>query len=87
MTTENWINILSIIVLLLFGVALIYLIIVLHRANRVMSRIDHLGNSFREFAGQLVPAIINIGSVMTAVQAVLHRLSEPNKTIKPKKGK
>ena len=42
MTTQDWISTLSIIVLIGFIIALGYLIVFLHRANRIATRVDHL---------------------------------------------
>lgn len=74
MLTEDWINWLSIIVLLGFLIALIYFIVVLHRANRVITRLDNLTGTFGGFVQEIVPAIVNMGTVVTAVQSILRHL-------------
>lgn len=74
MITEDWINWLSIIVLLGFLVALVYFIVVLHRANRVITRLDNLTGTFGGFVQEIVPAIVNMGTVVTAVQSILRHL-------------
>lgn len=89
MMTQDWINWLSIIVLLGFLVALIYFIIVLHRANRVITRLDNLTGTFGGFVKEIVPAIVNMGTVVTAVQSILRHLvvqdDDPKEVSKPKK--
>lgn len=76
MTTEDWINTLSIVALVGFIVAIIYLIVLLHRANRVVGRLDNLTGTFRGFVQEIVPAIVNMGTVVTAVQSILRQLVE-----------
>ncbi|MCR4278010.1 MAG: hypothetical protein NUV80_04180 [Candidatus Berkelbacteria bacterium] len=76
MVTQDWINWLSIIVLLGFLVALVYFIVVLHRANKVVSRLDNLTGTFGGFVKEIVPAIVNMGTVVTAVQSILRTLVE-----------
>jgi hypothetical protein len=76
MIAQDWINWLSIIVLLGFLVALVYFIVLLHRANRVVSRLDSLTGTFGGFIKEIVPAIVNMGTVVTAVQSVLRTLVE-----------
>lgn len=76
MIAQDWINWLSIIVLLGFLVALVYFIILLHRANRVVSRLDNLTGTFGGFVKEIVPAIVNVGTVVTAVQSILRTLVE-----------
>ncbi len=72
---QDWINWLSLIVLLGFLVALVYFIVLLHRANRVVSRLDNLTGTFRGFVQEIVPAIVNMGTVVTAVQSILRHLA------------
>lgn len=83
--TQDWINWLSIIVLLGFLVALIYFIVVLHRANRVITRLDNLTGTFGGFVKEIVPAIVNMGTVVTAVQSILRHLVVPNEGQKGEK--
>lgn len=76
MFIQDWINWLSIIVLIGFLVALAYFIVLLHRANRVVTRLDNLTGTFKGFVQEIVPAIVNMGTVVTAVQSVLRQLIE-----------
>lgn len=76
MNVFDWINILSLVVLVSFVVALIMLIVLLYRANRVLYKIDHLSGTFKGFVQDLVPAIVNMGTIATAVQSVLRVLVE-----------
>lgn len=76
MLIQDWINFLSVFVLLGFLVALAYAIVLLHRANRVVGRLDNLTGTFRGFVAEIVPAIVNMGTVVTAVQSILRQLVE-----------
>ena len=76
MLIEDWINWLSIVVLLGLLVSLGYFIVLLHRANRVVGRLDNLTGTFRGFVQEIVPAIVNMGTVATAVQSILRSLVE-----------
>lgn len=85
MTAQDWINTLTIIVLFGFLVALVYFIVLLHRADRVITRLDNLTGTFKGFVAEIVPAIINVGTVVTAVQSVMRSLVEHhNKDAKKK---
>ncbi|MEK7170738.1 MAG: hypothetical protein AAB774_00310 [Patescibacteria group bacterium] len=79
MFVQDWINWLSVIVLLGFLVALVYFIIVLHRANRVVTRLDNLTGTIGGFVQEIVPAIVNMGTVVTAVQSILRQLVPDHK--------
>jgi hypothetical protein len=48
---------------------------VLHRANRVITRLDNLTGTFGGFVQEIVPAIVNMGTVVTAVQSILRHLA------------
>lgn len=85
MTQTDWINILTILVLVAFLVAAILLIIALYRANRWLYKLDHLGETAGKFVKDIVPAIVNMGTISTAVHAVLATVAEHLKDIK--KGK
>ena len=76
MTVFDWMNVLSIIILVGFIIALGFLIALLWRANRVLYKLDHLGRTFQEFVRDAIPAIVNVGTVATAIQAVLKSLAE-----------
>lgn len=78
MINEELINGLSIIILLGFLVALFYLILLLYRANKVLAKLDHLGETFRSFVSDIVPAIVNVGTIATALEAILRSLHQPN---------
>jgi len=84
MIVQDWINWLSIFVLLGFLVALVYFIVVLHRANRVVTRLDNLTGTFGGFVKEIVPAIVNMGTVMTAVQSILRLVVETKEAPKKK---
>lgn len=79
MATTDLINWLSVIVLLAFIVALIFLITLLYRANKALAKIDHLSETFRSFVADIVPAIVNIGTVTAAVHSILRALTEHKK--------
>lgn len=87
MATVDLINWLSIIVLVGFLVALGFLIVLLYRANRLLYKLDHLSNTFRSFVEEIVPAIVNIGTVTTAVHGVLRALTEERRHHKEKEDK
>ena len=86
MYIQDWINWLSVAVLLGFLVALVYFIVLLHRANRVVGQLDNLSSTLKEFVREIVPAIINMGTVVAAVQSVLRQLVD-HKDSKPDKKK
>ncbi len=74
MVTIEVINTLAAVVLVGFIIALVYLIVLLHRANRMMARIENLSGTFRTFVADIVPAIVNMGTIATALEAVLRGL-------------
>lgn len=74
MVSIEVINTLAAVVLAGFIVALIYLIVLLHRANRMLGRIENLSQTFRGFVADIVPAIVNMGTIATALEAVLRAL-------------
>ncbi len=74
MTAPELINILAVAVLGLFFIALIYLIVLLYRANRILGRMENLSTTFRSFVSDIVPAIINFGTIATALESVLRTL-------------
>lgn len=76
---ENLINILSVVVLFGFIIALIFLIVLLYRANRAMARIDHLSETFSDFIKEIVPAIVNIGTISTALHGVMRAFTDHHK--------
>jgi len=76
MDTTTVINYLSVVVLIGFIIALGYLIALLYRANRLVGKLDHLSATFRGFVADIVPAIVNIGTVATAVQGILRALHQ-----------
>jgi peptidoglycan biosynthesis protein MviN/MurJ (putative lipid II flippase) len=73
-TIDQTINGLSVLVLIGFLIALIYLIALLYRANRLLDKLDHLSVSFKSFVEDLVPAIVNVGTIARAVEVILHNL-------------
>lgn len=85
MSTDELINMLTVLVLITFLIALVYLIVLLHRANSVVGKIDNLSGTFRSFVADIVPAIVNVGTLMTAVQSILRQLSEHSHTTKSTK--
>ncbi|QQG49916.1 MAG: hypothetical protein HZB70_03925 [Candidatus Berkelbacteria bacterium] len=76
MTTLDFINYMAILVLAGFVVALGYLIVLLHRANRMLGRIENLSKTFRSFVSDIVPAIVNMGTIATALESVLRAVHE-----------
>ena len=83
--TTDVINILSIVVLIGFVIALGFLIALLYRANRAMAKIDHLSDTFKSFVSDIVPAIVNIGTVTTAVHGVIRAFTDHQKAKDSKK--
>lgn len=84
MTAEELFNIGSFVLLVGLAIALILLIVLLWRANRVLYKIDHLQETLGQFVKEVVPAIVNIGTVMSAVEAVMSQISEFKKGEKKK---
>lgn len=92
MNTTQLIDYLSVLVLVGFLVALLYLIILLYHANHIVRKIDHLGETLKEFVGEVVPAIVNIGTLATAMEAIIRYLhhekeSAPTKCLTEKEDK
>lgn len=79
MVTIDLINWLSVIVLLAFIVALFFLIALLYRANKALAKIDHLSDTFQGFVRDIVPAIVNIGTITTAVHSIIRSLTDQDK--------
>ena len=79
MTATDWISALSIIALILAIIALVYLLIVLFRTNRVVGRFDRLTDSFHGFVSEVVPAIVNMGTISAAIHSVLKSLTDEHK--------
>jgi peptidoglycan biosynthesis protein MviN/MurJ (putative lipid II flippase) len=79
MTTIEIVNGLAVVVLIGFIVALAYLIALLYRANRMIGRIEHLSTTFRSFVADIVPAMVNVGTVATAMESVLRGLHHKDK--------
>ena len=74
MTQIELINYLSIVVLIGFIIALGYLIVLLHRANRIVAKLDNLQETFSSFVSEIVPAIVNIGTISSAMHGILRAL-------------
>lgn len=87
MVSIETINTLAAVVLVGFIVALIYLIALLHRANRMLGRIENLSGTFRNFVADIVPAIVNMGTIATALESVLRALHGGGSTTSSKKTK
>ena len=87
MTEFDFIHFLAILVLVGLFVALMLLIALLWRFNRLMTKIDHIQNGFQQMVTEIVPAIINFGTIATSVEAVVRKLIDlPRpKTVKSKK--
>jgi len=85
MNVTDWINILSVTVLIGFIIALVFLIVLLYRANKAMARIDHLSDTFRKFVEDIVPAMVNIGTITTAIHGVLRAFADHTKAKNEKK--
>ncbi|MEX2012496.1 MAG: hypothetical protein WD970_01935, partial [Patescibacteria group bacterium] len=66
-------------------IALGYLIVLLHRANRILGKIDNLQQTFSSFVSEIVPAIVNIGTISTAMHGVLRALNLEKDTKKSRK--
>lgn len=74
MSQIELINYLSIVVLIGFIIALGYLIVLLHRANRIVAKLDNLQETFSSFVSEIVPAIVNIGTISSAMHGILRAL-------------
>jgi len=85
MENTEIINLLSIVVLIGFVIALIFLITLLYRANRLVAKLDNLSGTFKSFVSDIVPAIVNVGTVATAVQGIMRALHEREDSSKSKK--
>lgn len=75
MNVIDLINWLSVIVLIGLIIALGYVILVLARANRLLSKLDHASSAFRGFVEQVMPAIINISTVSAAVHKIIEKFA------------
>lgn len=80
MTTTSVIDYLSITVLVGFVVALVLLIMLLYRANRLVYKLDHLSETFKAFVQDIVPAIVNIGTISTALHGIIGSLTGRSET-------
>ncbi|MEX1052030.1 MAG: hypothetical protein WEC83_01420 [Patescibacteria group bacterium] len=87
MTQIELINYLSIVVLVGFIIALGYLIVLLHRANRIVAKLDNLQQTFTSFVSEIVPAIVNIGTISSAMHGILRALHIDREDTKPKSKK
>lgn len=76
MTQIDLINNLSVLLLLALLVASIFLFVLLYRANRLMYKLDHLSETAGQFVKDIVPAIVNMGTISTAVEAMVKTVSE-----------
>jgi len=85
MSSIELVNTLAAVVLIGFIIALIYLILLLHRANRMMSRLEHLSGTFRSFVADIVPAIINFGTIATALESVIRSIHNGSSSHAPNK--
>lgn len=85
MTQIELINYLSIVVLIGFIIALGYLIVLLHRANRIVAKLDNLQATFASFVSEIVPAIVNIGTISSAMHGILRALHIEREEKKSKK--
>jgi peptidoglycan biosynthesis protein MviN/MurJ (putative lipid II flippase) len=85
MSGADFINFLSAVVLIGFIVALLFLIALLYRANRLVAKLDNLSATFKSFVADIVPAIVNVGTIATAVQGIMRALYEREKETKSKK--
>lgn len=86
MNITNSINLLSLLVLIGLLVAVILLIAALWRINRMMRKIEHIGETARNFAASIVPAVVNIGTIGAALQSILKTLMDHHIDLKhPKK--
>ncbi len=85
MTQIELINYLSIVVLIGFIIALGYLIVLLHRANRIVAKLDNLQATFASFVSEIVPAIVNIGTISSAMHGILRALHIEKEEKKSKK--
>lgn len=73
---QQLIDTLTVVVLFGFVIALVLLIALLYRANRLLYKLDHLSDTFRSFVSDIVPAIVNIGTISTALHSLLRKFSE-----------
>ena len=87
-TFDNIIQSFTILILVVFLVALIYLLTLLYRANKLVHKIENLSSTFESFVREIVPAIVNVGTLATAVQHIMHYITtEREKTHSTKEGK
>ncbi|HUD20992.1 MAG TPA: hypothetical protein VMQ44_02930 [Candidatus Saccharimonadales bacterium] len=83
----NVINGLMVTVLVGFVVAVILLISLLYRANRLVYKLEHLQETFKAFVRDIVPAIVNIGTISTALHSVLRSMHEERHSAKSQEHK
>ncbi len=87
MSTTDLINYLSVFVLIGFLIALVFLIALLYRANRIVGKLEHLSETFRSFVADIVPAIINVSTIASAVEGILRATHHKNDSGENKKAK
>ncbi|OGD61232.1 hypothetical protein A3A71_01385 [Candidatus Berkelbacteria bacterium RIFCSPLOWO2_01_FULL_50_28] len=71
MDTTTLIDTLAVVVLGLFAVALVYLIVLLHKLNTTVNRLSNIPELIYSFFERVVPAIVNVSTISTAVHGVL----------------
>lgn len=87
MSTTDLINYLSVFVLIGFLIALVFLIALLYRANRIVGKLEHLSETFRGFVADIVPAIINVSTIASAVEGIIRAMHHKSETKDGKKAK
>ena len=80
--TIHWLSIIGLLGLI---VALGFLIPLLYRANKVFYKIDHMSDNVVDFIRQVMPAIVNIGTVTKAVHGILLALFDEKQNKSEKK--
>lgn len=87
MTTPDLINILTVIVLIGCAIALVFLIMLLFRANRAISVIENFGDNFSTFVRDLVSSLVSVGTVAAAVHKLVEHFVEGGSKNESKGGK
>ena len=76
MDLNTMINAATLVILIVFLIALIFLLTLLYRANRLVHKVEHLSGTFEAFVREIVPAIVNVGTLATAVESIMRYIQK-----------
>lgn len=84
MTFDQLIPVLSVLALAGSLIALIYIIMFFYRANRLLNTLEDIPTNLRHLLTQLVPAVVNVGTIAKAVESLVHTLyHDGNRKVAP----